>query len=96
MSYIVTNIVSKEEIEVCFAQVINTLDNNEVAKGLRYCGLLCNSVWESLKQAFTTYRMSYLIVQIVLSMNNADFEKLCGYIEKHEVKQHLSELHYGK
>lgn len=29
-------------------------------------------------------------------MDNADFEKLCGYIDNHEVKKSLSELYYGK
>ena len=90
------NVVSKEKIEGCFAHVINTIDNNEVAKGLRYCGLLCNAAWESLRQVLTTYRMSCLIIRIVLCMDNADFEKLCGYIDNHEQNKHLSELYYGK
>ena len=79
-----------------FAHVINTLDNNEVAKGLRYCGLLCNNAWESLKQVLTTYRMSCLIVKIVLCMDKADFEKLCNHVKNHEQVKQLSELYSGK
>ena len=87
------NIISKEKIEECFAHVVNTIDNDEVAKGLRYCGLLSNTAWESLRQVLTTYRMSYLIVKIVLCMKNEDFEKLCGYVKS---QGQLSDLYYGK
>ena len=88
--------VFQEKAEECFAHVINTVDNNEVAKGLRYCGLLCNTAWESLRQVLTTYKMSCLIVKIVLSMENANFEKLCGYINNQEQVKQLSELYNGK
>ena len=85
-----------DKAEECFAHVINKIDNNEVAKGLRYCGLLCNTAWESFRQVLTTYRMSCLIVKIVLSMENADFEKLCVYIESQGQAKQLSDLYYGK
>ena len=80
--------------EECFAHVIKTIDNNEAAKGLRYCNLLCNNAWESLKQVLTTYRMSCLIVRIILCMDKPDFVKLCNYIDQKQVKQ-LDELYNG-
>ena len=89
------NFVFQEKAEECFAHVINTIDNNEVAKGLRYCGLLCNTAWESFRQVLTTYRMSCLIIKITLCMDKSDFEKLCGYINQEQVKQ-LNELYNGK
>ena len=94
--YFAENVVPKEKLEECFAHVINTIDNNEVAKGLRYCGLLCNAAWESLRQVLTTYRMSCLIVRIVLCMENDDFEKLCKNTEKQGEFKYLIELYYGE
>ena len=94
--HLTENVISKEQIEAYFAHVINTIDNIEVAKGLRYCNLLCNTAWESFRQVLTTYRMSCLIVKIILSMSNADFEKLCNHINSKEQVKQLSDLYYGR
>ena len=67
-----------------------------MGKGLKYCGLLNNDMWENSRQALTTYRMSCLIIRIILCITNADFEKLCGHIGNQEQVKQLSELYYGK
>ena len=94
--YFTDKAVPKEKVEECFAHVINTIDNEEVAKALRYCGLLCHSAWESLKQALTTYRISCLIVKIILWMKKADFDKLCDVIKNEKQVKQISELYHGK
>ena len=88
--------VYKENVEECFAHVINTIDNDEMAKALRYCSLMCHAAWESLRQALTTYKMSCLIVKIILWMKKADFDKLCDFIKNEEQVKKISELYHGK
>ena len=73
------------------------MDNSEVAKGLQHCGFICDTTFDSLRQALTIYQMSCLIIRIILCMGKDDFEKLCSYFENQEhVGQHLSELYFGK
>ena len=84
------------EAEKCFVHVINTINNNTVGNGLSTCGILQEATLENLKLVLTTYKMSCLIVRIILCMNNADFETLCGHIANQEQVKQLSNLYHGK
>ena len=88
--------LSCEEVEKRFADVINTLDNSAVGKGLSCCGLLHKDTYESLRQISTIYQMSCLSINIILCMDEANFENLCGYIECREQVKDLRELYFGK
>ena len=83
------------ETEEHFAHVINTIDTNAVAKGLRYCGIFSNNTWEILRQVLTIYRMSCLIVRVILCMDKPDFDKLCILIGNQEQVNSLSKLYSG-
>ena len=85
-----------EAWEKSFAYIINTMDNEAMAKALRHCGLIDKNAYNNLKNILTVYRMSYLIIKIILCLDNATFEKLCNHVDSQEKVKQLNDLYYGK
>ena len=85
-----------ENWEKYFALVINTMDNEAVARALRHCEILSENAYNNLKNILTIYRMSYLMVKIILCIDKCNFEKLCNHIGNHEKVKQLSDLYFGK
>ena len=82
-----------ERWEKQFALVINSMDNEAVAKALCHCELLSENACNNLKDVLTVHRMIYLMVKVILCIDKSDFDKLCCHSE--EVKQ-LNDLYHGK
>ena len=91
-----TENITAKEAEECYAHVINTMDNDAVGKGLSDCKTIQKVTYENLRQVLTVYRMSCLIVRIILCMNTAEFKNLYSHIASQEQIKQLSNLYYGE
>ena len=87
---------SDKDWEKCFVRVINSMDNEAVAKALCCCEILPENAYNSLKDILTVYRISYLMVKVILCIDKSDFDKLCYHICNREQVKQLSDLYHGK
>ena len=72
------------------------MDNKAVAKSLCCCKLLSEKAYSNLTDVLTVYRMSYLMVRVILCIDKTDFSKVCHHIDNREQVKQLSNLYDGK
>ena len=87
---------SLRDAEKYYVHTINTMENDVVTNALCLCKILNQKNCRDLEQDLIMYQMSCLIVQIILHVNQADFEKICDHIKNQEQLKPLKDLYFGK
>ena len=72
------------------------MDNDAVASALCQCKILEEKKCKDLKQNLSVYQMSRLCVQIILHVNQFEFEKITSLIKSREQLKCLKYLYDGK